>query len=385
MSSMDVSSPLGQVHNADVDMSDGGQTPRPSNNYMGKQMQLRNRLSLIFVASSPMRYDESSPHPTDNTNGPSSDHTGLFVSSRSRGPRRPTVRGDVRSDRTPGSHNNRRTLLLNSNGGVLSDVPSHSDAGTFSNNDPTTSQANDIGGQHTDFIWGTSVSLRDSQESFKEFLYNYAPKYRMWAEGLSEEETRADENSNTKIYLQMLKEMIELGESSLVLDLKDLKAWPKTQKLWHSIKAYPIEVVPILDSILKDCLVAIVEEQMSSQRMISQSSNGTRNNGFDSDPPVPMSDISSATPRPVTAEGNDKITEIEDNDRIKVRCSGLDQTTNLRELNPKGKQYFAHRDCSNAVRYGTIGRYQRSCDSHDSHCPRYAKCILQVSNLWSRC
>jgi len=301
---------------------------------------------LISPESSPIRYASSSVGGDRQQSAlPDirSDSSGLFVrSSRSLGPGSAlnnSRRGDINSDNLNTPHSRRR-IFMDESGRVVRDIPPEdSEAPTFSNIDPTTSDAQAMGGNSTLCIWGTNVSINDTLAVFKEFLRNYTKKYRMWAEGITEEETNEDEDSNTKEYVQMMQNMLTLGVTSLNLDFRNLKAYPPTKKLWQQAQDYPQDIVTLMDQAIKDVIFEIAEAEMSKQRQ-SQSSSGQasqRSRVMSSEPPVPSSDRSEAPATQQEQESNevDLCQEVQKRS-YRVRPFGLDSTVNMRDLNPSG-------------------------------------------------
>jgi DNA replication licensing factor MCM4 len=229
---------------------------------------------------------------------------------------------------------------MDENGRVTRDVPADSEAQTFSNVDPTTSDANDLGGgTGGKMIWGTNISITDTLSTFKDFLRNYTKKYRMWADGMTIEETDAEDDANTKEYMELMKNMLMLGLSSVNLDFKNLKSYPPTRKLWQQAQNYPQDIVTLMDQGIKDVMYEIAEAEMSTQRQ-SQSSAGNasqRRRVMSSEPPVPSSDRSEPdvqTPRDREPDV-DLCAEVQKK-AYRVRPYGLDATINMRELNPAG-------------------------------------------------
>ena len=233
---------------------------------------------------------------------------------------------------------------MDENGRIIRDVGvEDSEAPTFSNVDPTTSDAQAMGGTSTMCIWGTNVSINDTLSVFKDFLRNYTKKYRMWGEGMTIEETDADEDSSTKEYVQMMRNMMELGITSLNLDFRNLKAYPPTKKLWQQAQDYPQDIVTLMDQGIKDVMYELAEAETLKQRQ-SQSSAGPsqRSRIMSSEPPVPSSDRSEPepqTPRPQQSDEVDWCAEVQKLS-YRVRPFGLDSTINMRELNPSGKSNF---------------------------------------------
>jgi DNA replication licensing factor MCM4 len=228
---------------------------------------------------------------------------------------------------------------MDENGRIVREVAS--EAPTFSNLDPTTSDAQALGGDSRLCIWGTNVSINDTLNTFKDFLRNYTKKYRMWADGMSEEETDADEDSNTKEYAQTMQNMLTLGVTSLNLDFKNMKAYPPTKKLWEQSQNYPQDIVTLMDQAIKDVMYEIAEAKMASQKP-SQSSAGQasqRSRIMSSEPPVPSSDRDEpeSTQREQTV-GPDEIDWCQEVQKrsYRVRPFGMDTTVNMRDLNPSG-------------------------------------------------
>ncbi|KAH7419699.1 MCM2/3/5 family-domain-containing protein [Cadophora sp. MPI-SDFR-AT-0126] len=334
----DVSSPLRQMTNTQTTQEDGEHTPRATT-------------SGLIGDSSPIRYaPSSSPSGTGfNARQQSimsdirSDSSGLFVRNRDAGPGSSinnSRRGDINSDNinTPRA---RRRIFMDESGRVVRDIPAEgSEAPTFSNMDPTTSDAQAMGGSSTLCIWGTNVSINDTLAVFKEFLRNFTKKYRMWGDGMSEEETDADPDAQTKEYVQMMQNMLTLGVTSLNLDFRNLKAYPPTKKLWQQAQDYPQDIVTLMDQGIKDVMYELAEAEMAKNRQ-SQSSGSaaqtsSRSRILSSEPPVPSSDRSEPEPQtPRDQESNevDLCQEVQKRS-YRVRPFGLDSTINMRELNP---------------------------------------------------
>ncbi|KAI9812035.1 MAG: hypothetical protein M1827_004927 [Pycnora praestabilis] len=330
---MQISSPLRQ----DSIATDGERTPRARIVHPGD--------------SSPVRYTSSSS-PTRATNGaahPKSDlstSSGLFIhSSRSGAPGTSTVnvsrRGDVQSDFLGSTPDRRRRLFVDENGVPVRDGVPNSDAATFSNLDPNTSDAEALGGVSTRVIWGTNVSIQDSMSSFKNFLLNYSKKYRMWAEGASEEDTvSANSPAHEKEYVEMMQSMRQLGVTGLNLDARNLKAFPATLKLWHQLQAYPHEIVPLMDQSIKDVMVEQATKEMSELRTQQQQKvwNRPRARDTSSVPSLSSSQVEEhdghdASRGSTAAAIPDLLADVELR-TYKVRPFGLDNSINLRELNP---------------------------------------------------
>jgi len=236
-------------------------------------------------------------------------------------------------------------------------VPSAaSDAATFSNLNPNTSDADVLGGSSSRVIWGTNVSLQDSFAAMRDFLRGFQKKYRMILDGELEEGAtlEPDHPGHEKEYVNMLETMLQLGTRSLYLDAKNLKAYPPTQKLWHQLQAFPSEIIPVMDTCVKECMIETAEKKMNDLRS-TQSQQARQNQNQNQNqqsrardssslPPMPSSDVDNDMnghtnghtngTTPAQAEIEDLVADCEQ--RIyRVRPFGLDKTTNLRELNPQ--------------------------------------------------
>jgi DNA replication licensing factor MCM4 len=308
------------------------------------------RLALLTLTeSSPIRYASSSS-PTralanaagQHRSEPQSDSSGLFVrSTRSGVPGASGVnnsrRGDIHSDIFGATPTRRRRMFVDENGMPVAEPNANSEA-TFSNLDPNTSEADAMGGVSTRTIWGTNISLQDTISKFKDFLLGYQKKYRMWADGATEEETDDPESSaNEKEYVEMMKTMLHLGVNGLNLDARNLKAYPATVKLWHQLQAYPHEIIPIMDQSIKDLMVELAEEEMTrmrAERRQAQQNGNRRRQPSSSMPPMPSSETNGH------ADGEAQVDDVPDlvqevETRVyKVKPFGLDSTINMRDLNP---------------------------------------------------
>ncbi|KAK0874236.1 MCM DNA helicase complex subunit [Friedmanniomyces endolithicus] len=322
-----VSSPLRQQ--AGAGSSDGGQTPR-ANGGIGE--------------SSPIHYASSSDPAGRATNGHRTDNVssdGLFVRSGATPAR--NRRHDIDSDLLDAG-GARRRIFVDENG-----VPTRqegSDAATFSNLNPNTSDADVLGGQSSRVIWGTNVSIADSFACMKDFLHNFQRKYRMIADNeLTEGETLdVGHPGLVKDNVRMLETMLGLGTTAFYLDCRNLKAYPPTRKLWHQLQSIPAEIIPVMDTAIKDALIDLAEKRMNEQRSTQSQQarqNQARQRESSSMPPMPSSDVDNENGAPRAnngaqqplAEVEDLVAEVEQK-IFRVRPFGLDQTVNLRDLDP---------------------------------------------------
>lgn len=225
-------------------------------------------------------------------------------------------------------------MFVDENGVPVRDGAPNSDTATFSNLDPNTSEADAIGGTSTKIIWGTNISLHDTMSVFKDFLHNYQKKYRMWVDGATEEETsQPGSGGDERVYVELLKNMRELGVGTLNLDARNLKVYPSTVKLWYQLQAYPHEIIPIMDQAVKDIIVDQAEEEMTRLRSEQQQRQQQTRRGS-SVPAVPTSETN------VHSDPMNQIPDLvmEAETRVyKVKPFGLDSSINLRDLNPNGE------------------------------------------------
>lgn len=167
--------------------------------------------------------------------------------------------------------------------------------------------------------------------SFKSFLLDFKKKYRMWADGIPEEETsQPDSGAEDKEYVEMLRMMRQLGVTGLNLDVRNLKAYPTTNKLWHQLQAYPQEVIPLMDQTIKDVIIEQAEEEMNGLRAARQQNraNVWPNSSMPANPSSEANDQADQIP--------DLVFEVETR-TYKVKPFGLEKSVNMRELNPDGE------------------------------------------------
>ncbi|KAI4104010.1 MAG: hypothetical protein L6R37_003492 [Teloschistes peruensis] len=316
---INVSSPLRQV-------STNNSTPRARQQAVGDSSPIQYASS-----SSPTR---ANGHARIHSEAPTSSG-GLFISSsRSNAPGATSLnnsrRSDIHSEVFGSTPNRRRRIFVDENGVPIRDGAPNSDTATFSNLDPNTSEADAMGGTSSRIIWGTNISLHDTMSKFKDFLHNFQKKYRLWLDGATEEETSdPDSGGDEKVYMELLKNMRELGVGTLNLDARNLKAYPTTVKLWHQLQAYPHEIIPLMDQAVKDIIVDQAEEEMLRLRAVQQ--------------PRQLNRRGSSVPAVPTSEANvhsDQVGQIPDlvmeaEIRVyKVKPFGLDSSINMRELDP---------------------------------------------------
>lgn len=267
----------------------------------------------------------------------------MFLGSQS-GSSAARRRGDINSDaaRTPRAP---RRIVVDDAGQVVGqEGPDRSDAASFTNRDPNTSEADVLGGQGQSLIWGTTVSIDDTFASFKDFLRNFTLKYRMYHQGLSDLDVQEAPDAESKPYWNDLETMLMLGTTRLYLDVSDLNVYPPTRKLWHQLQAYPQEIVPVMDQSVHDLMVELARTDALRNRTTQSSAGFEASSGAtpSSEPAFPSSDRpeEAPTPTPTTPRPPQEQPSLEDqvsSSIYVVRPFGLEKTTNLRDLNPSGK------------------------------------------------
>lgn len=235
----------------------------------------------------------------------------------------------------------RRRLFVDENGLAVQE----SDAATFSNLNPNTSDANMLGGQSSRVIWGTNVSIADSFSCMKDFLHNFQRKYRMIADNevANDATLPTGDPALEKTNVSQLEKMLMFGTRAFSLDCANLKAYPPTRKLWHQMQSFPAEIIPILDAAVKDAMIEVAEKQMDDQRSTqsqqARQAQQNRTRESSSMPPIPSSDIDDPgeptdnAPAPAQPEIEDLVAEVEQK-AFRVRPFNLDHAVNLRDLNP---------------------------------------------------
>lgn len=255
-------------------------------------------------------------------------------------------RGDIRSSFWNANANHRRRLMVDGDGMPVSDTA------TFSTLNPNTSDAEALGGGRDDMVvWGTNISLTETGHAFMEFLRNFQKKYRMLKDGDLEEEEVAGlpegHPGSERVYVDMMKFMLDLGVSVLNLDMRNLKAYPSTQKLWYQMQNFPEEIIPIIDTVVKDVMIELAEQKMHEDRQAvlaehnaAQAARDSGTRGSSSLPPMPSSEMdNTGFPAGGLQAALAALPNLVDDvaqRAYRVRPFGLDNTINLRELNPQG-------------------------------------------------
>lgn len=117
-------------------------------------------------------------------------------------------------------------------------------------------------------IWGTNVSILESMSAFSDFLRNFKIKYRIKHDrerNINHPAQLDPENGERLLYRGYLRKMRLTSQTNLNLDVINLEAYPPTRKLFTQLSKYPQELVPIMDQVLKDSMIAFAEEDAQEE------------------------------------------------------------------------------------------------------------------------
>ncbi|OXH22490.1 minichromosome maintenance protein 4 (cell division control protein 54) [Cryptococcus neoformans] len=178
------------------------------------------------------------------------------------------------------------------------------------------------------FIWGTTISLQESMNLFRDFLRGFKPKYR--AVYNAEQSRQAEESggvapppmtlydnlsaerAEVSLYETYLNRLRLTGETNLNLDALNLLAYRPTKKLYHQLVNYPQEVIPIMDQVLRDVMIELGHEELEKAQTKFAEGN-----------------LSQLELSLITNEIRDVESRV-----YKVRPFGGEKTVNMRDLNP---------------------------------------------------
>lgn len=103
--------------------------------------------------------------------------------------------------------------------------------------------------------------------AFTSFIRNFEPKDRAVlddAEGVIPPTFATTGDRKAKLYEGYLRRMRRTGETNLNLDVRNLLAQKGSKKLYPQLVRYPQEVIPAMDMVLKDVMIALAEEDQRS-------------------------------------------------------------------------------------------------------------------------
>jgi DNA replication licensing factor MCM4 len=104
-------------------------------------------------------------------------------------------------------------------------------------------------------IWGTHVSIENVTDRFTNFLMTFKMNDRYAYDG---NDDVIDPTGDKPYYVQKLNELKETGSTNLNLDVQNLMSVASTRKIANHLILYPQEVIPVMDQVVKDCLISIV-------------------------------------------------------------------------------------------------------------------------------
>lgn len=158
-------------------------------------------------------------------------------------------------------------------------------------------------------IWGTTVNINETMQTFRSFLLGFKIKYRVAYDRERSLRTRmmtTPQEGEATLYITYLRRMRQTGETNLNLDMMNLFAYPPSRKLYTQLMKYPQEVIPAMDQVLKDMMLETAEED---QRIGLEGMHGV--------------------------QGEEEIADIMSK-VYKIRPFGM-TSINMRDLNPTGK------------------------------------------------
>ncbi|CAG7850423.1 DNA replication licensing factor MCM4; AltName: Full=Cell division control protein 54 [Serendipita indica DSM 11827] len=119
----------------------------------------------------------------------------------------------------------------------------------------------------TRVIWGTNVSLSESMSTFTNFIRSFKVKHRVTFDrdrGIVAPVMSSLDEGERLLYEELLRKMRVTGQTNLNLDVVNLQAFPPSRKLYSQLLKYPQEIIPVMDQVLKDLMVAIAEEDAAN-------------------------------------------------------------------------------------------------------------------------
>lgn len=205
-----------------------------------------------------------------------------------------SYRGDIGGSTIFSTPNRRRRLFVDASGAPLPARQEDDPFGPSSSAADATSEADADGGR---VIWGTNISIEKTRSNFRRFLMEFKRRDRMRFNG----DFVGPEDGQELEYVEMMKQMQDLGLYNLNLDVKNLAAFDRTKSLYVQLHNYPLEIIPIMDQTIRDCMVSMVAENGGSEDEIAETSNTI----------------------------------------YKVRPFNLAKSHNMRDLNPGGKLFLS--------------------------------------------
>lgn len=81
-----------------------------------------------------------------------------------------------------------------------------------------------------------------------------------------DEEFVAPGQGEELVYVDILRQMRALGTSNLNLDVRNLRSYPPTKRFFHQLLNYPQEIIPIMDTCVKDIMLEMLEEDGADEQ-----------------------------------------------------------------------------------------------------------------------
>lgn len=110
-------------------------------------------------------------------------------------------------------------------------------------------------GRQVRVIWGTHVSIETVTDRFRNFLMTFKMNDRYAYDGNDEV---VDPTGDRPYYIDKLNQLKETGSTNLNLDVQNLMSLSSTRTMATHLVLYPQEVIPIMDQVIKDCLISII-------------------------------------------------------------------------------------------------------------------------------
>ncbi|KKA26739.1 hypothetical protein TD95_000889 [Thielaviopsis punctulata] len=167
-----------------------------------------------------------------------------------------------------------------------------------------------------DAIWGTTINLETARSKASQFLNEFTPRMRMIKQGMSDEDIAEHTDAYEPMYLEEMKLMLEMGISTLQVNISDIKAFPGFESIAQQVINYPQEMVPIFDQCIRDIMVSLAaaeDQRRAKERLVRQMSMQTSD---------------------VPDRRQQSMEEMAQLVQYQVRFYGMDTITNMRSLNP---------------------------------------------------
>lgn len=107
------------------------------------------------------------------------------------------------------------------------------------------------GNSSTQVIWGTTINIQAAMNEFRDFLENFSEEHMLEHQGIP----TMDDGETKLYYPKLIEEMKETQQVNLNLDCQHLVAYSGTQSLYHQLKRYPQEIIPLMDFTLTKVFV----------------------------------------------------------------------------------------------------------------------------------